>query len=276
MRILSVLICMSFGVNLSAQFSYEHTYDSASTASKGGTLNQLMIVKFEVSGERYVKIDQWSKQICLYDMNHSLLKTISFAGFPDPSGYQPDILYISEGLFNTDPKMEYMYSVHSGSGSMYTGVYNEDGLLLFSDTGLIAIRSAVELQQYPIYNTSQGTKMILRYPNGQAKVFGLGGKLSTSIATQNQSLLRSNGVISNAYPNPTQNVTTIEYELPPGMQQGDVVFYDLRGKEIRRFKVDSTFKSLLLSTSDIPAGTYYYQLQTSYNISIGKKLVVIK
>jgi len=258
-----------------AQIVYEHTYDSASTVSTAGTLNQLMIVKFEVSGERYVKINQWGEEISIYDMNHSLLKTISFASFPGMSVYQGDILYLSQSLFNTDPKIEFLYSSHNGSGGYYTGIYNEDGVVLFSDTGLIAIRSAVLLQQYPIYNTSLGTKMIISYKNGQAKVFGLAGILTTSIANTNQNLLNSIA-ISNPYPNPTSNSTTIDYKLPSGENQGEIVFYDLQGNEVKRFKVDQTFNSLLISTSDIAAGTYYYQLQTSGNISAGKKLVVIK
>jgi hypothetical protein len=50
----------------------------------------------------------------------------------------------------------------------------------------------------------------------------------------------------------------------------------MQGKEIKRFKVDKTFDHLLISTSDIPAGTYFFQLQTSNQNSAGKKMVVIK
>jgi hypothetical protein len=40
--------------------------------------------------------------------------------------------------------------------------------------------------------------------------------------------------------------------------------------------VDRTFNTLLISTKDIAAGTYYYQLQTAGDSSGGKKMVVIK
>ncbi|MBC8046684.1 MAG: T9SS type A sorting domain-containing protein [Fimbriimonadaceae bacterium] len=82
--------------------------------------------------------------------------------------------------------------------------------------------------------------------------------------------------LSSPYPNPSVNTTRIEYKLPEGIYSGEIVFYDLQGKEIKRFKVDSTFDSLSISTSEIPAGTYYYQLQTSTENSEGKKMVVIK
>lgn len=118
--------------------------------------------------------------------------------------------------------------------------------------------------------------MILSYGNGQAKVFALGGTLSNSIASANQNLLNQNALLANAYPNPTSNSTTVAYQLPANVNEGEIVFYDLQGNEIKRFRVDRSFTSLLISTSDIAAGTYYYQLQTSNNASAGKQLVVIK
>ncbi len=89
--------------------------------------------------------------------------------------------------------------------------------------------------------------------------------------------LANNGAtIANPHPNPTNNTTNVDYKLPDGVHQGEIVFYDLQGTEVKRFKVDKTFNSLLISTTDIPEGTYYYQLQTTGNTSAGKKMVVVK
>jgi hypothetical protein len=82
--------------------------------------------------------------------------------------------------------------------------------------------------------------------------------------------------ISNAYPNPNNGSTQIDYSLPPGLNEGEIVFYDLQGTEVKRFKVDRTFTTLLVSTKELAAGTYYYQLQTTGDSSGGKKMVVIK
>jgi hypothetical protein len=81
--------------------------------------------------------------------------------------------------------------------------------------------------------------------------------------------------LSNSYPNPAIISTRIDYELPNGVNEGVIVFYNLQGNEVKRFKVDRTFNTLLISTKDIAAGTYYYQLQTSGESSGGKKMVVI-
>ena len=120
--------------------------------------------------------------------------------------------------------------------------------------------------------------MILSYANGQAKVFSLPGTLSAYIAEANNNLLATQmqSSVSNPYPNPAVNTTKIDYTLQEGINEGEIVFYDLQGNEVKRFKVDKTFNTLLISTADIAAGTYYYQLQTAAQNSEGKKMVVIK
>jgi hypothetical protein len=238
-----------------------------------------MIINFEISGERFVKINRWGKSIEIYNMNHALQKTIDCSGFPmAPGNEMGEVLYLSENLFSTDSKIAFLYG-YSGSSSanIFTGIYEEDGNLIFSDTAAPIIRTNTPLQQYPIYNTTQGTKMILSYLNGHAKVFSLPGTLSTSIQEANNNLIAmQTGKVSNAYPNPTSNATQIDYTLPVGVNEGEIVFYNLQGIEVKRFKVDKTFNSLLISTKDIAAGTYYYQLQTTASSSEGKKMVVIK
>jgi hypothetical protein len=266
-----------------AQITLEHTYDSASTLASGSpvTASQLMKINFTVSGERYVNINRWGKSIEIYNMSHALVKTISLASLPgncsSPSVIS-DILYLSENLFSTDSKIAFMYLYNYGCTSPpVTQIYNEDGVLLFSDTGYALVRIAFQLQQYPIYNSTQGAKMILSYRNMQAKVFSLPGTLTVGIQEANNNLIAmQTGNVSNAYPNPNNGSVKIDYTLPPGVNVGEIVFYNLMGNEIKRFKVDRTFNTLLISTKDIAAGTYYYQLQTTGESSGGKKMVVIK
>ena len=278
MKKILLIALLAFGMSAKAQITLLHTYDSASTITGN---SQLMLINFQVSGERYVKINRLDQSICIYDLNHSLLKTISLASLPLFCSTPPragEVLYLSQNLFTTDSKIAFMYIRNPcGIPSPYyiTDIVNEDGTILFSDTGSAEIIPNYEEQQMPIYNTSQGTIMILSYRNGQAKVFGLPGILSESIIETNNTLI-SQSKISNPYPNPTSNSTSIDYELPKGINEGEIVFYNLQGNEIKRFKVDRTFSTLLVSTNDIAAGTYLYQLQTTAQSSEGKKMVVIK
>lgn len=286
MKNIFFLALLVLGLNAKAQITLEYTYDSAATYNYcAGVASQLMIIKFEVSGERYVRINRCGKFLSIYDLNHSLLKNISLAGLPQNFNSQVGpILYLSENLFNTDSQFEFMY-IHdftdsSGNGSHVTDIYNESLSLLFTDTSAAWIIPNIHLQQYPIYNTSAGTKMILSCSNsgssrGNARVFSLPGTLTLGIEHGNE-LLQQNNSLSNPYPNPTNSTTRIDFVFPDGVNQGEIVFYDTQGKEIKRFKVDKTFDHLLISTADIPAGTYFYQLQTSVASSQGKKMVVVK
>ena len=78
------------------------------------------------------------------------------------------------------------------------------------------------------------------------------------------------------FPNPTSNLTRIDYQLPNGIKQGEFVFYNTMGTEVKRFKVTNTFSFIYVSAHDLPSGTYYYNLQTSAGASDGKKMVVIR
>src|SRR3989339_1669317 len=260
-----------FGMNTEAQITLEQDYDSSSVFNSPS--DQLMIVHFEEYGDCYVKINRLGKCICIYNMNHILLKNIDCSSFPLLYGDRiGEVLYISQHLFNLDSKIEFLYCyIDINTHIDYTGIYNEEGNLLFSDTGVPLIHVNTPQQQLPIYNTSQGTKMILSYRDGHAKVFSLPGTLSQSIAETNNYLI-SQSSLSNPYPNPVSNTTKVDYKLPEGVDVGELVFYDLQGKEIKRYRVDRTFDTLLISTSDIAAGTYFYQLQTAKDKSQGKKM----
>ena len=211
-------------------------------------------------------------------MNHALLKTISLANLPlNGGGKIGDILYLSEQLFDTDSGLEFMYPIQLLGANFYTGIYNEDGSLIFSDSCAPVIKVNTPQQQYPIYNTLQGTIMIFSCPNFQAKVYRLPGTLSAGIEQANGQLMQmQNGQFSNLYPNPSNGSVTLQYELPKGEKDGELILYNMQGAEVKRYKVDNTFKDILLDNTQLPAGTYFYQLQTSKGSVGTKKMVVVK
>lgn len=277
MKLRLFVLLVLFANAMTAQFVLEHTYDSASLYNScQGKQNQLMLVKFETLGECYVKVNRCGSSIKIYNINHSLIKTISLANVPIPAppyDSPQDVLYISEKLFNTDSKIEFMYV---NVNSTYTTiVYNENGTVLFSDAGAPLVRPNYHLQQFPIYNTSQGTKMVLSYKNGDAKVFGLSGTLSLSVKQLNETLMEQS-MLSNARPNPSVNGTQISYALPEGNHEGIIVFYDVQGREVKRFEVDDSFDHISLNKNDLSSGTYIYQLQFDGKKSGSKKMIVIE
>ncbi|MBI3500440.1 MAG: T9SS type A sorting domain-containing protein [Bacteroidetes bacterium] len=272
MKNILLIMFFAFTINASAQITLEHKYDTASDYKD----NILMIVKFELLGECYVKINREGNNISIYDLNHSLIKTISFASYPPHVG-NFIVLYLSQQLFDTDSAIEFLYGYSSADGVVHTRIYKEDGTSIFIADSLFSWDEvSIPQQQVTIYNTPQGTKMILSHMgNDQAYVYSLPGTLSTGIQEGNAALMQAQG-LGSLYPNPSTGKATLQYELPKGETQGEIILYNTHGAEVKRYKVDDTFKDLLLDNTQLPAGTYFYQLQTSKGSVGTKKMVVVK
>lgn len=262
--------CYSF-----AQLTLEHTYDSASSAVSGAR-QQFFLIRLEVDGDKYAFADKQNKLLKLYNLNHTLWKTISFAtAIQLNSNNVQGILYISQHLFDTDNEIEFLYC-DQNINSFVTQIFNEDGSILttIDNQGPFVYSNAPQIQ-LPIYNTSAGTKLILSGEDGKAYVYGLTGTLTASTIVAPEDALNQLKT-SFAYPNPTSSSTKIDYTLPNGVNTGEIVFYDTQGKEIKRFNVDNTLNSLQISTEDLQSGTYYYNLQTEQGVTGAKKLVTVK
>jgi hypothetical protein len=83
------------------------------------------------------------------------------------------------------------------------------------------------------------------------------------------------GILSDPYPNPANSTTRIEYFFPAEINDGKIVFYDLSGRAMKTIDVSTLTDHIVISTRDLSAGTYYYQLQTGVQNSEVKKLIVI-
>jgi hypothetical protein len=236
-------------------------------------MEQLLIINFESSGPHYVKVNRCGAVINVFDLNHNLTKNISLANLPlDNSGQFGDILYLSENLFNVDNKIEFMYCINNN----LTQVYNEDGTLLFNDNSAPLIRINIPTQQLPIYNTPNGTKMILSCTNGQAKVFGLGGALSTAIHNATENVLNGKSYNSIPFPNPANQAVTIKFKLPNHVEQAELIIHSMTGVEIKRFTVYRNENEKQISTEELTPGIYYYGFEVENVITQGNKIVIIR
>lgn len=81
--------------------------------------------------------------------------------------------------------------------------------------------------------------------------------------------------LSDAYPNPANNSSTIKYQLANNSQV-DIVLYDLSGKRIRSLintRQDAGIYQVTLKTEDLPAGTYIYKM-TADNTQLANRIIV--
>jgi hypothetical protein len=256
--------------------------------------NLLKMIHLEYSGFKYALHS--SGQIRLYNLNHTLYKTINIP--PISMVGEGVVQYISETLWDTDSSdVDYAFLGQDTTGTNFIRVFHENGNLIFSrDSASFYYGIGQDFGNplsVPIINTDSGTKMILWCGGGHnpialsnSSVYCLPGHLeclpcyNTTCAGQITGMVPLDFLnqtnMANPYPNPTGNVITIPITLPEGENSGEIILHDIQGAEIKRYKVDRAFSNLVLNSSDLNAGTYFYQLVTSKGVLGSKKVTVIK
>lgn len=239
----------------SGQIVLENTYPNTSFYLSSTNLQQLYMIKLEVDSAKYVHVDRNNKVVNFYNLDHTLWKTISFSLATDlNSGANAmDIMYISQHLFDTDDEIEFLYSDQFGSGSAVTQIVNEDGTILFTaNNEAPVVKMNAPQAQLPIYNTSAGTKMILSNTNGDSKVYGLPGTLSSivPISTESQNM----GFL--IYPNPSNSTFKISTKNSAIKK---IQISDENGKTIKIIEFSSVLNNEI-DISTLSVGIYFVQL----------------
>lgn len=251
-----------------AQITFEHHYPNATFTNK----KDFGIVKLDSLMHKYYYIDYPISLITLYNLDHSIYKTITIPVSYNTTLSNFIIYYISTSLFDCDDSnLEYLlgYNNNSITDTSYVRVYREDGNLLFSadSAGLATSVGGATLIKPGIYPTEQGTKMILNKRDKSWNIYSLCGTLPSMISEVNFNDTK------NPFPNPTSNSITIPYVLPEGVTYANLKIFDMEGKEIRSFKVDGNFNNIILNTSEFVSGNYVYYLVTEKGISGTKKFI---
>jgi hypothetical protein len=261
--------------------------NSQITLEKSYSDNQgLSIIKLEKSGYKYSQYDLQNKILKLYNLDHTIFKTINLPTLPQEYGTDGSIAYISETLFNTDNKVELLVysdswgpkSSNQNSGSLK--VINEDGTVIFNGDSMRVVENrSTNLYGYNdnsqfIYNTTNGTKMILwSYKKADTgfKVFSLPGTL---IASLNETTIeQKNSYLP--YPNPTNSYLTIPYELTKS-NAGLLTIYDAHGRQIELLQIDNNFKNVFIDISKFQNGYYNYTISNKEEIIDKGKFLVSK
>ena len=291
----SINACLPIGT-VNAQITLEHTYNNTGWC-KGAIVwnnsvsygqHQFYLVHLEIDGDKYVDIDKMAQTISFYDLSHTFWKSINYSSVPtNISPYSNNdkaecsILYISQSLFNTDPKIEFMYAYDwynepDSAWRATTQIVNEDGTILFSDSAAPLVQPAWADQYYPIYNTSEGTKMILSNVKGTAEVFSLAGHFTNSIAQNN---ILGNAAQMSLFPNPSSggNMVTINYKLPEEIKTANLLVFDSQGKQVKSYKIGNGMSNILVNASEFSKGTYFYSIITNDGkVIASKKSIVIE
>jgi hypothetical protein len=280
LNLLVATVCL-MATTSHAQIQLENEYPVAS----GSRISGLTMIKLEVSGDKYFLYDMPANTIRLYNLDHSVFKTIPIPALPKyrstNTSSMVSIAYISENLFNGDNQIEYVamdhqyasYITPSEYGSMR--VFNENGAIVFDGDSLMpcfkrdATYYGYEGEGDFIFNTSQGSKMILfKYgANLKQRVYSLPGTVNST----KENLTEKNQ--QKPYPNPGSSYIVLPYQLENNAE-GQLTVYGINGQLIKEYVIDKTFDHLRLDISAYEAGNYFYTVSEKNKvISKGRFLV---
>jgi hypothetical protein len=257
------------------QITLEHTY-TLQGANSGGYLS---LVKCSSIGDKYSVLDRSIPQLKIYNLNHSLYKTINFPAPILGAGYL-EVMNISDNLFNSDNLLEVAFT-YDHYESLLNGSVSEVSVIDENSTSLFHKDSArfsggyhnatYSSDDFGIIKTTSGLKMVIqnvKYNDQSIEVYSLPGQMVTALLAPK--IEPSKFMI---YPNPADSYTKIDFEIENG-QTGDIVIFNAEGKMMKKYNVDDAFGSLLLNSQDLPSGEYVYQLTTAKGTG-AKKVVVI-
>ncbi|HOZ87025.1 MAG TPA: T9SS type A sorting domain-containing protein [Bacteroidia bacterium] len=284
MKKILILLLVLFIGNLGAQITFDNSYTSPLAIS---------LDKLQFSGYKYVKVNIQNLKIELYNINHSLFKTISI---PTQTAPIQSVSYVSENLFDTDNLVEFVVSTYTSSFSgpsqsfkAKVQIYKENGTLLFSrdSTSISQSNNPIFNNTNGIYFDGQNTKMRLQiyapnFPSTiKTEIYTLPGSIPciecSSTGTVSGISSPGNPGQNNPifYPNPVTDQLKLKYELPKDYKTADINIYDLQGKLIETFKVTDTFDFIYLP-SDYNNGLYLYTLNVDGKAIKTEKIILNK
>ena len=240
-----------------SQITLEHTYTVSESSSQVGVIN------LSSSGYKYSLWEAADSELKLYNLDHSLWKTINvpaLSGFTLVGGFYN----ISEGLFNLNSQIEYVASYANYSATpvqIHTKIIDENGNTIkdFPNRGF----------QQIVATASNTYKLILTDLNLIREVYSLPGKSSTLIVPNTDNVAG----LGNSFPNPATQKITIPYQLNNSSTTGLINIYDSTGKLVKSLIIDKSFNNIQLDLSNYSPGLYHYNIIIDGSKSISKSFV---
>lgn len=260
--ILIIIAIIILPNNVISQISLINTYDEA-----------VYVTNIEDEGYKYYGIDFESNQCLIYNLDHTLWKSIDIVT-PENS-YIDEIAYVSSKLFNNDNNIELLvvfneYIVTSDTSGYFlytTKVINENGVTFLDVPG-------------------GGYSIVYKIEENEANLLIYVYDFSTIPVSVSTSIYSIPGVpysvneidsgirLKNAFPNPANSFITIPYELNQTSENASIIIYNELGIEMYRRNIVPKSNNLRLNTRQFPKGVYFYQIETNGYSSPSKKIIV--
>ena len=276
MKTITILfVCILISLQTKAQISLENTYPASSNNV------QVFLTRLTKSGYKYAFADAVNNTLKLYNMNHSLFKTMSV---PVPNGYSIYFgpAFVSDSLFNTDANVEYAVSFLQSNYTITPATY-QSLTSIISENGTV-ITTIQQSRVFGVFNTGPNGWKLVAYVDStnnmqlkEIKVYSLVGSMpsinnNNGTPTGNTQLDKQTPMLSNPFPNPSQNKVIIPYSCPAGTT-AQLNIYDISGHEIKSYSIDSAFNTVELDNTDLPSGTYFYSISGTNG---ARKMIIIR
>ena len=287
--ILPILLMLCFTVR--AQITPVHTISGPVTSNP-------LVIHLTQYGDKYVEVRGLYNEgfnavihhpapdtILIFNMDFSLFRRIilpdtacAYIGLnssyyesaigPGLYGESGGIPSITDNLFNTDSLIEYAVLYRS---DFSLKIFNENGTTIFSSPnptgtssnfpGLLKMNNS-----YYLYADSTIYSLPGSLPCSQCNSFPAG-----IIEPKNDNIAAG----LNAYPNPFNNMLTLEYYLSGSLDNAKITITDILGREIQSIKLTSQSDKILLTTGNLPKGTLIVSLFNNTSDPISRKVIKI-
>lgn len=255
-------ILLTFFLALNAQVTLDKTYNYSAS-----------IVKLETLGYKYYLMDVPNEQCKIYNLDHSLFKTIT-CNIPN-NFYLADIKFVSENLFDNDAGIEILCTYYKYITTATSYYYEYDSKIINEDgTNILSIDGA----QYNYINkTEENTFKLFSYcfdykefpETVWTNIYNLPGTPIVSILEND-----APNVWMNAFPNPASQTVKVAYNLPENITSGKLHLFDNNGRQLEQFIVDNHTDHLALDISSFKSGIYHYFIEYGNTKTVSKKLVI--
>jgi hypothetical protein len=266
-RILLAGAMLAAAFTTKAQITYQTSYPGTAVS----------VVNLLLSGKKYCITDPLLGQVRLYNLNHTLWKSIDIPVVPGYTFYSYPAQHISENLFNIDNKVDLVLTYSGGPAGYKSVVINEIGstIATFDSSRHIEIHN-IGIDSFVLFSGVENGSTQVR-----TKVYKLPGTIPCSQCSSSYGLglskpTSTGGELSDAVPNPNSGIARIDYTLPLNVTQGEIVIFNTSGKKVGSYTVDRTFTYITVDNTMLPAGIYYYSLLADGLAPTTKKMVVIK
>jgi hypothetical protein len=294
--LLSTLVACLLGLSSYAQITLEHTFNlnsyfvQNSSGNNQLTSDEVIFSQYLSSGLKYFKINYNLSTIEVYNSDYSFYKNILLPHDSALNGVMHN-WYFTDKLFNLDDNIEYIYTYYNYNGSGYEfKIYDDNANLIFSADKCYPIAwdqhfslntysdfiffSEIDstfklgLREYDITNTSTNVKIYSLPGTLPWNMFRNGNISGTPQQDNASSEMR-------IFPNPSQNTNSIL--LPKGIKSGEVIVFNQFGQEVKRLTIPQNTEKIDINNTQLPSGTYFYQLQSSdKRFNQAKKVLIIK